>query len=357
LPKDRRTVGAGLVPVVTRRYCAARYPPPRRLARGIDPGRARLLRETELKWLNGDTIHYWFFDKPARWTADEAQKDVVRRAFRAWKALGLGLSFVEVPERRQADARIAFDQTDGSWSYIGTDVRTRRQDPRTMNFGWDLTTDPDTALHEIGHTLGFPHEHQNPFSGIVWNEPAVYAALAKPPNSWPRSVTYHNIIEKLAADAVQGSSWDPDSIMHYPFEPGLILEPERYRNGLVPAGGLSQRDRSWALRFYAAQEAAALRALTPLQSATLSLAPGQQANFLFTPGETRDYEFRTFGTSDTVMALYRGDGSGSSLAQDDDSGEDRNAYLKAALTAGQTYLLRVRLCCVGAQGEAAVMAW
>ena len=49
---------------------------------------------------------------------------------------------------------------------------------RTMNFGWDLTTSygHDTALHEIGHTLGFPHEHQNPTAGIVWNEPAVLAA-------------------------------------------------------------------------------------------------------------------------------------------------------------------------------------
>ena len=31
-----------------------------------------------------------------------------------------------------------------------------------MNFGWDLTQpgEIDTALHEIGHTIGFPHEHQ-----------------------------------------------------------------------------------------------------------------------------------------------------------------------------------------------------
>ena len=53
-----------------------------------------------------------------------------------------------------------------------------------MNFGWDLTQpgEIDTAIHEIGHTLGFPHEHQNPHAGIVWDEEAVYAALAQPPN-------------------------------------------------------------------------------------------------------------------------------------------------------------------------------
>ncbi|WP_265939207.1 M12 family metallopeptidase [Bacillus thuringiensis] len=45
-----------------------------------------------------------------------------------------------------------------------------------MNFGWYITRNPseiDTAIHEIGHTLGFPHEHQNTKSGIEWDEEAV----------------------------------------------------------------------------------------------------------------------------------------------------------------------------------------
>ena len=42
------------------------------------------------------------------------------------------------------------------------------------------------------------------------------------PNSWPREKTFWNIIRKIPPDSVQGSSWDPDSIMHYPFEAGLI---------------------------------------------------------------------------------------------------------------------------------------
>ena len=55
-----------------------------------------------------------------------------------------------------------------SWSYLGRDILSDRIAPKhkpTMNFGWDITRDTDAALHEIGHTLACPHEHQNPNSG------------------------------------------------------------------------------------------------------------------------------------------------------------------------------------------------
>jgi len=352
----------GTANVISPRYCAAKFPPARKFARGIEAGRVRLIRQSADKWLNGTTIRYWFFDKPKKWTASEAQKNVVREAFRKWKSLGIALEFMEVTKRAEADVRIAFDQADGSWSYIGTDVRTKRSDPRTMNFGWSLTQDPqegmDTAIHEIGHTLGFPHEHQNPFAGIVWNEPAVYASLAAPPNKWSKATTFHNIIEKIVPDTVQGSAWDPDSVMHYPFEAGLIDKPEKYRSGLTPAGGLSARDTLWALKFYPGINTAAMPMLAPLQSTALMLQAGQQENFSFKPDATREYEFRTFGTADTVMALYEKSAAGAPpIAEDDDSGSDRNAYIKAKLKAGQDYTLRIRLHYAKATGQTAVMVW
>jgi hypothetical protein len=347
---------------VSIRYCAARFPKPPKMPRNISPDRMRLILQTSDKWLNGSKIRYWFFDSPKKWVGAKDQQDVVRKAFAMWKSLGVGLDFVEVRARNEADVRIAFLEDDGAWSYVGTDVRTKRKDPRTMNFGWSLTEDPkeglDTALHEIGHTLGLPHEHQNPFAGIVWNEEAVYAALAKPPNSWSRQETFHNIIEKLVPDEVQGSTWDSDSVMHYPFEPGLIDKPVQFRNGITPAGGLSARDREWILKFYPALAPATFPTLEPLQSVPLTLAPAQQANFLFKPTKTRAYEFRTFGSADTVVALYEGSGSSTSpIAEDDDSGEDRNAHFKVKLTAGRTYVVRVRLYYAREKGETAIMAW
>lgn len=344
------------------RYCAARFPKPLALPANVSAGRARLIRQNANKWLNGSTLRYYFYDKPAKWVGSAPDKAVVRRAFAAWKALGIGLSFVEVKKADEADIRIAFQKRDGSWSYIGTDVRTPRPDPRTMNFGWSLTENPqegfDTALHEIGHTLGFPHEHQNPFAGLVWNESAVYAALAAEPNNWSKSVTFHNIIEKIQPDTVQGSKWDPNSVMHYPFEAGLIEKPLKYRQGLTPAGGLSDRDRKWALEFYPAIGPKQPLALVPLKSVGLKLKNGQQAQYRLKPGKTADFELRTFGAADTVLAIYElGKPAKKLIAQDNDSGQERNASIRHRLVKDRQYEVVVRLNYKEDSGSTALMAW
>lgn len=359
-------------------YCALPIVPEREFKADVNSDRRELLITNEKKWVNGTVLHYYFFDKETdgkyvilnngqrewkTWTTNEEEKNVVRNAFKQWISLGIGMKFKEVATREEAEIRIGFMRGDGAWSYIGRDIIDLElsKDERTMNFGWDLTRNPseiDTAIHEIGHTLGFPHEHQNPKAGIEWDEEAVYAALAKPPNKWNREKTYHNIIRKIDPDTVQGSKWDPNSIMHYPFKAGLIKKPVQYQNGITPAGGFSERDKLWVRTFYPPMDNADLEELPLLLSNKLSLNHGEQKDFIIKPNETRKYNIATFGASDSVIVLFEeGIDEVFYVAGDDDSGEDHNANINVELNRGKSYILRVRVYYSERQGEISVMYW
>ena len=339
-------------------YCSQPVVPERTFELGVNDNRASLIRNSDKKWVNGTRLHYFFF-KSSKWRGTATELTEVRKAFKAWKDLGIGLEFAEVAAAEDAEVRIGFQRGDGAWSYVGRDVLDQAQGDRTMNFGWNIRADIDTAIHEIGHTLGFPHEHQNPNAGIEWDEEAVYAELAGPPNNWSRAKTHWNIIRKLPDSEVEGSEWDKNSIMHYPFGKGMILKPEEFRTrALQPAPGLSARDKAWAKHFYPELSAKDYRELKPFQSVQAAINPGEQLNFYLKPTATRKYELATFGAADTVMVLFEEvDGNPQYLSGDDDSGEALNSRIEYKLIAGRTYILRVRLYWQHRKGDFGVMMW
>jgi Astacin (Peptidase family M12A) len=346
----------------TLRFCAVPPVAEQTFARDVSPDRARLIILVGRKWVNGTKLRYYFFESGPN-SGGNAQKNLVRAGFKVWTDVGVGITFDEVANISEAEVRIGFLQGDGAWSYIGRDViDIPGQNERTMNFGWDLTTDPrgvDVPVHEIGHTLGFPHEHQNPFSGIVWNEQAVYDYFGAPPNNWSRETTFYNVLRKLSTAEVAGSQWDPNSIMHYAFRRGLITEPPRYQTeDLRPAGGLSPRDLEQVRIFYPPLDEATYPELQPLQSQALSLGPAEQRNFVIRPPATRDYTIQTFGGADTVMVLFEDqNGDLKYVDGDDDGGTDRNARISVRLYQGRRYVLRIRLYLNYATDETAVMMW
>jgi hypothetical protein len=342
-------------------FCSLPKVPERTFSPDVSEARARLIIWMDKKWVNGTKLRYYFFERGQDAGGDD-QVQLVREGFKVWQDVGIGISFEEVTDIGEAEIRIGFRQGDGAWSYLGRDVvDIPGQYERTMNFGWDLTADPrgvDTPVHEIGHTLGFPHEHQNPFAGIVWDEEAVYDYFGGSPNWWPRATTEYNVLRKLPESEVQGTEWDPHSIMHYAFPAGLILQPPEYRNGLRRDPGLSERDREQVRLFYPLLAEDRYEELKPLRSETLSLGPTEQKNYVIKPTETRDYTIQTFGRSDTVMVLFEDQNDNLKYVKgDDDSGTSRNARIQVRLYQGRRYVLRIRLYFNWASGDTAVMMW
>ena len=87
---------------------------------------------------------------------------------------------------------------------------------KTLNYGW---IDAKTISHEVGHVLSMIHEHQNPNGQTIsWNEDIVYK-WAETTQGWDKETTVHNIIVKYKVDEINGSDFDPMSIMLY-FFPG-----------------------------------------------------------------------------------------------------------------------------------------
>jgi hypothetical protein len=345
--KSKKTIGGPKAVDASLYLCAQPLPSPVVLSPDLNPERAFAIRLGAKKWVNGTVIHYHFLDRTSAptWKWIEAQKKIVRTAFGIWKALGIGLSFVEVTDPSEAEIRIGCLQGDGSWSAVGTDCLRYSNLGRTMNFGWDLTTawGKATALHEIGHALGVSHEHQNPKAGIVWNEAKVYERFSAPPNNWDRDKIYNNIIKKLDPSEVQGSEWDPASIMEYPFPAGLIATPKPYdTTGIGQNVDLSTNDKDWVKRWYPAVVAPA--PISVMQFERLESAPGSQTDFAFAPDATRKYRIQTVGDGDCLLVVFEvRDGEPRHFVAQDDSGIDENLSIRVKMVKGRNYILRVRV--------------
>src|SRR5262249_15297048 len=186
-------------------------------------------------WPNGQVLRVRFLEG----TSD--QQALAMQQARWWSEVA-NVRFV-VSDSGDAEIRVAFDPSDGAWSYIGTDCRSIPTDQPTMNLGFQ---DGGTSGHEFGHACGLGHEHQNPQGGIQWNEAEVIRDLSGPPNSWNVAQIRQNVLDKYSVDQVRGTAFDPDSIMLYFF-------PSRWTiNGIGTHANdvLSATDKSFIATMY-----------------------------------------------------------------------------------------------------------
>lgn len=171
-------------------------------------------------------------------SVQQAIRKIVRE--RIQPLVNLRLEFVDNP--KGANVRIGFDPNGGCWSNVGTDCLSS-QEATTMNFGW---FDVATVIHEFGHLCGLVHEHQNPHgSKIMWNDAKVFA-WAKETQGWSETTTEENIIHKYDSNSINGSDFDPFSIMLYFFPADLTVN----NKGTTQNLRLSGYDVTWLNKVY-----------------------------------------------------------------------------------------------------------
>lgn len=280
-------------------------------------------------WINGSNLQVRFIG------GTSAQQAKAKEQAQWWLPhANLKFEFNNAPG---AEIRIAFDSSDGAWSYIGTDCQGIPRNQPTMNLGF---LDGGTAAHEFGHAIGLAHEHQNPEGGIEWNEEVVIRDLSGPPNDWTLDQIRHNVLDKYSADQIRGTKFDPESIMLY-FFPGTWV-----RSGI----GTKQNDvLSDIDKAFIASEKAYPHTAVQVVDLSINAAPtsaaigkaGEEDVFSFTVTSDGRHVIETGGQTDVVMKLFGPDSQTSLIAEDDDGGAGLNARIAADLIPGQ-YFVQVR---------------
>ena len=306
-----------------------RFQPTRRMRDGA----TRAVAPIGKTWMNGSTLGVRFMG------GTPTEQNIARQQAEWWSQMA-NLQF-DFNNASNAEIRITFDRNDGAWSYVGTDCRGIPLNEPTMNLGF---LDGGTAGHEFGHAIGLAHEHQNPAGGIQWNEEVVLREAAKSPNFWDEATTRHNILRKYSAAQINGTAFDPDSIMLYFFPASWTL------NGIGTKANevLSAMDKAFVAgaKMYPKAGGTTSTAVELLVNAKRRTQAsigkvGEEDLYRFTAAADGRYVIDTLGPTDVVMKLFGPNSETALIAEDDDSGLDTNARIAGDLIAGE-YFVQVR---------------
>jgi hypothetical protein len=202
------------------------------------------------KWPSGSTIRIKFLDGE-EWKRAWVKK-IVEEEIQPHVGQSLFLQFVDT--RDFADVKITFKHDGPGASLIGTDCRDTPQNSPSMKFGpldfpesrtfqynGTVYTIPETVdmpidntgsviKHEFGHVFGLLHEHQNPTNNpIRWDAKKVLDYYLTPPTHMTREDVQRNLLDRYPADKVDGSPFDPLSIMLYAISPELTVDGIGFR--------------------------------------------------------------------------------------------------------------------------------
>jgi hypothetical protein len=118
-----------------------------------------------------------------------------------------------------ANIKVVFKSDLQSFAGVGSQVVSESLG-EDLHFGW---WEMGTILHEIGHVFGMIHEHQNPIGGqtLRWKKDLAVQYFSC--QGWDQQMIEHNVFEKIDETTVNGSYFDPLSVMLYDY-PACLTE-------------------------------------------------------------------------------------------------------------------------------------
>ena len=186
-----------------------------------DPtGKGSIWNWADYRWPNQSNIKIKFLGNDG---TNTDLKSRIKRYANLWLRHA-NVNFEFVSSTSDADIKIVAgnEGSTGNWSYCGIYCKRLAQNVPTMSIG-DLNVNGTeswlraTVLHEFGHALGLIHEHKSPnCDKSNWNKEAIISRYIAE-QGWTRDYVIQQIFNNEDPYWLDVSTYDRNSIMHYPF--------------------------------------------------------------------------------------------------------------------------------------------
>lgn len=275
-------------------------------------------------WSNDTTLEIAFLDGES---ADHAYIESIAQEWTKYANLRFHFLPFDGSARPNASIRISLSNSNGDWSFVGTDALHIPADRPTMNLQSVRSGSSEgarvTVLREFGHVLGLVNEQMNPNADIPWNKEAVY--LYYQTLGWSRSMVDSRVFATLQ---IPYREFDPKSIMMMP------IPAELTRGGFEVDTNtkLSRGDKRYVGDLYPFGPASEIVVDGP--AITVSLEKLHLQHFRFEAKASSHYVIQAEGPAGAEVFLY---GPGNALDQIAESSAPEDARVTRDLGPGVYY--------------------